>query len=259
MKELNKVKCFLLDLDGTLYLDDSPIKGAVDAVARMQERGRVIFLTNNSSKGRNDYVKKLTKMGFSVTPDDVLTSGVSTIDYLKTNYLDKKVFLFGNEYLRDEFAFASVPLSEKKPEICVVGFDTTFDYDRMTVLCDFIRSGVPYIATHPDINCPTKNGYKPDVGSFLALIKASTGFSPLAICGKPFIPMGDAVERITGLEHSEIAMVGDRINTDMLFALNNNYVSVLVLTGESTRNDLELSGYNLDYCINSIADWDNYL
>ena len=149
-----------------------------------------------------------------------------------------------------------IELVEEKPEFIVVGFDTTFDYARLTKLCDFIRGGVPYICTHEDVNCPTEKGYKPDVGSFVALIEKSTGVSPLLVCGKPNKPMAESIERKLGLNSNEIAMVGDRLSTDMRFAINNGFVSVLVLTGEATKKDLKASGLAVDVILDSIAQWD---
>ena len=255
-KKLEKVKCFLLDMDGTVYLGDNLIDGAVDAVKRMNERCRALFLTNNSSAAPSDYVLKLRKMGFEVKDDDVFTSGNATIEYLHAHYPNKRVFLFGNDKLFAQFSAGGINLDEENPELIVVGFDTTFDYDRLTRLCDLIREGVPYITTHGDINCPTAYGYKPDVGSFIALIEKSTGVSPLLICGKPFAPIAESIQRVLGLEKHEIAMVGDRISTDMQFAINNGFVSVLVLTGEGTVEEAEKAGQKIDVVLNSIADWD---
>ena len=255
-EKLKNVKCFLLDMDGTVYLGDNLIDGAVDAVKRMNERCRALFLTNNSSAAPSDYVCKLRKMGFTVKDDDVFTSGNATIEYLHAHYPRKRVFLFGNDKLFAQFKAGGINLTEEYPDLAVVGFDTTFNYDRLTKLCDFIREGVPYITTHGDINCPTAHGYKPDVGSFIALIEKSTGVSPLLICGKPFSPIAESIQRVLGLNKHEIAMVGDRISTDMQFAINNGFVSVLVLTGEGTVEEAEKAGQKIDVVLKSIADWD---
>lgn len=253
-EKLAKVKCFLFDLDGTVYLGGIPIPGAVDAVRRTG--GRFMFLTNNSSASRLDYVKKLSGMGFPVSENNVYTSGNATAEYLNANYAGKKIFLFGNRTLRGEFEAAGVTLEEDKPDLIVVGFDTTFDYARLTRLCDLIREGVPYICTHADINCPTETGYKPDVGSFIALIEKSTGVSPLLVCGKPHAIMAECIRRKLGLKSYEIAMVGDRLATDMKFGVDNGFVSVLVLSGEATEEDLRRSGLKVDVVVPSIAHID---
>lgn len=255
-EKLKRVKCFLLDMDGTVYLGNRLIDGAIDAVNRMNAFSRAMFLTNNSSASRTDYEKKLSKMGFTVTIDDIFTSGNATVEYLNSHYAGKKIFLFGNSNLRDEFEKGGIILEEENPDLAVVGFDTTFDYHRLEKLCDHIRRGVPYITTHADINCPKEGGMKPDVGSFIALIEKSTGIGPLLVCGKPNRPIGESVERLLGLQPCEIAMVGDRLCTDMQFAVNNGFVSVLVLSGETTPDDYRRSGMNLDVVLDSIADWD---
>ena len=255
-EKLKNIKCFLLDMDGTVYLGGNVINGAIEAVERMNKYSRAVFLTNNSSASRGDYAKKLSRMGFRVNEDNIFTSGNATIEYLHANYEGKRIFLFGNQTLKEEFSSGGIETVEENPDLIVVGFDTTFDYARLTKLCDFIREGVPYICTHPDINCPTERGYKPDVGSFIALIEKSTGVSPTLICGKPNKPMAQSIQRKLGLKKEEIAMVGDRLATDMKFAINNGFVSVLVLTGEATKDDLIASGLKVDVILDSIAEWD---
>ena len=150
-EKLKNVKCFLLDMDGTVYLGNRLIDGAVDAVRRMNAFSHAMFLTNNSSAARSDYEAKLKGMGFDVTEDDVFTSGNATVEYLSSHYAGKKIFLFGNANLRAEFERGGITLTETEPDLAVVGFDTTFDYPRLEKLCDFIRNGVPYITTHADI------------------------------------------------------------------------------------------------------------
>lgn len=256
-EKLKKVKCFLLDMDGTVYLDDVLIEGALDAVKRMNERCRAMFLTNNSSASRSDYAVRLKRLGFDVTENDIFTSGNATIEYLQTYYAGKRIYLFGNERLEKEFTDAGIIPVKERPELIVLAFHTGFDYDELTELCDLIREGVPYIATHPDINCPTARGFKPDVGSFIALIEKSTGVSPLLVCGKPNRPIGESIERLLGLKPYEIAMVGDRLSTDMQFAINNGFVSVFVLSGEGTLEELEKTGQKIDVILPSIAYWDS--
>lgn len=255
-KKLEKVKCFLLDMDGTVYLGNNLIEGAVDAVKRMNERCRAMFLTNNSSASRDDYAKKLTRMGFEVTRDDVFTSGNATVEYLNTFHKGKRIYLFGNESLNKEFVEGGIIPVEDNPDIAVVGFDISFDYPKLEKLCKFIADGVPYICTHPDDRCPTEYGFKPDVGSFIALIERSTGVSPQLVCGKPNKPIGDSIKRLLGLEADEIAMVGDRLSTDMQFAINNGFVSVFVLSGEGTMEALAQTGQKIDVILPSIATWD---
>lgn len=252
-----KVKCFLLDMDGTVCLDDRVFDGAVDAVERMKKQGKVLFLTNNSSKSADAYVEKLNKMGFGVSLSNVYTSSMATIEYLTENYAGKRIFLFANKACRDEFIRGGVNLVENDPQLIVIAFDTTFDYPRLEKLCNYIREGIPFICTHDDINCPTLIGYKPDVGSFLALIEKSTGKKPMLVCGKPYEVMGNCIKKKFNLNSCQIAMFGDRLATDIKFGCKNNFVTTLVLTGEATAKQAEESGLNIDFILNSICDWDN--
>ncbi len=256
-EKLSRIKCFLLDMDGTVYLDNRVIDGAPAAVKRMNDFSRAIFLTNNSSASRADYVEKLNAFGFDVTAEDVFTSGNATIEYLHAAHEGKRIYLFGNEKLKREFIDGGITPVEENPDLIVLGFHTSFNYDELTKLCDLIREGVPYIATHSDINCPTMRGFKPDVGSFIALIEKSTGVSPMLVCGKPNRPIGESVMRMLGLKPNEIAMVGDRLSTDMQFAINNGFTSVLVLSGEATLDDLEKSGQKIDVILPDVSRWDN--
>ena len=136
-----------------------------------------------------------------------------------------------------------------------MGFDTTLTYGKLAKLCGFIRRGIPYIATHPDINCPTADGYIPDVGSITALIEASTGRKPDCVCGKPNAVMARAVEALTGAKGKDVAMIGDRLYTDMRFAADNGFYSVLVLSGEATKADLDASGIKVDRVVRSVAEF----
>ncbi|MBR2988897.1 MAG: HAD family hydrolase, partial [Clostridia bacterium] len=130
-EKFEQVKCFLLDMDGTIYLDNEVIDGAIDAVNRMRKKGKVIFLTNNSSRSKDAYVERLGKLGFNATDDEVFTSGNATAEYLNTFYKNKKIFLFGTESLANEFREAGITLTDERPDLIVLAFDITFDYDRL--------------------------------------------------------------------------------------------------------------------------------
>ncbi|MGN1094565.1 MAG: HAD-IIA family hydrolase [Candidatus Neoclostridium sp.] len=254
--KMEKVKCFLLDMDGTICLDNDVFDGAIEAVERMKKRGRVLFLTNNSSKTPEGYVEKLNKMGFNVTLDNIYTSAMATTAYLKAHYDGKKIYLFANKAVKARFIEEGVIPEENHPDLIVIAFNTEFDYDELKKLCNFIREGVPFICTHDDVNCPTVRGYKPDVGSYLSLIYKSTGKKPLAVCGKPYSIMGDCISEMCGFSRDEIAMFGDRLATDIKFGVNNGFVVTLVLTGEATAEEAAESGLDIDFILPSVCDWD---
>ena len=239
---LTDIKCFLLDMDGTFYLGGRLIEGSLEFIDRVRATGRdFMFLTNNSSHNANFYVQKLKKMGLSIDRGRVLTSGEATCAKLNELYPGKRAFVLGNEFLVEEFREAGIPVDMERPEIVVIGFDTTLDYGKMQSVCDFVRAGLPYIATHPDFNCPTETGFMPDIGAIMAFIEASTGRRPDLIVGKPNTGIVEAVLRRTGLRCEDLAMVGDRLYTDIETGLRSGMLSILVMSGETTYEILEQS------------------
>ena len=252
---LSNIKCFLLDMDGTIHLSGTALPGAPEAVARMRRQAKVIFVTNNPTLSRSGYAEKLCAMGIESADEDIYTAGNATIDYLRGYHSGKSVCLFGTEALKREFIQGGIRLTDTAPDIVVFTFNTELTYKEIAKVCDFVREGVPLIATHPDDNCPTSTGCIPDVGSFLALIEKSTGKTPFIICGKPFWPMGDGIKKLTGCRSCEVAMIGDRMSTDMAFAERNGFVSVLVLTGATKAVPPDCSA-RLNVILKSVALWD---
>ena len=252
---LSDVKCFLLDLDGTFYRGNTLIDGSLDFIDKLLATGRsYMFLTNNSSHNADIYVQKLAKMGLKTDRKHILTSGEATCEVLKARYPGKRVFLLGNPMLVDEFIEHGICLDSVDPEVVVVGFDTTLDYKKMQDVCDFIRAGLPYIATHHDINCPVEGGFKPDIGAILAFIEASTERRPDLIIGKPNASIVHAALRRTGLSADEMAMVGDRLYTDIETGLQNGMLSILVLTGETDEAILAASDTVPDLVFKRLSD-----
>ena len=252
---LSDVRCFLLDMDGTFYLGGELIEGSLDFIDRVLATGRnYMFLTNNSSHNANFYVEKLRRMGLETDRSHILTSGEATCEKLRALYPGKKAFVLGNEYLVEEFAEAGVPVDNDDPDIVVVGFDTTLDYDKMRRVCDFVRAGLPYIATHPDFNCPTETGFMPDIGAILAFIEASAGRRPDLVVGKPNTGIVEAVLRRTGLRVDQLAMVGDRLYTDIETGLRSGMLSILVMSGETTERMLAESDTVPDLKFDRLSD-----
>lgn len=239
---LDKVRLFALDLDGTVYLGSRWIDGTLDFLRSVRESGReYVFLTNNSSRSLEDYIEKLHRMGLDVGRETIVTSGQATIYYLQKTYPGKKVFLLGNEALRREFQNAGIELDEEHPELVVTAFDTSLDYRKMCRVCDLVRDGLPYIATHPDFNCPTETGFIPDIGSIHAFIHASAFRFPDTIIGKPYSGMADYLKSRVGISRDAIAMTGDRIYTDIAAGTRNGMRSILVLSGEASLEDAGVS------------------
>lgn len=239
---LSKIKCFALDMDGTIYLGDRWIDGAPEFLRKIEETGRnYVFLTNNSSKNAAVYVEKLHRMGLDVGEDKIITSGQATIYYLQRHFPDAKVFLLGNQMLQEEFLQAGIILEEEHPDVVVTAFDTSLDYRKMCKVCDHVRAGIPYLATHPDYNCPTENGFIPDAGAIHAFIHASAFRYPDRIIGKPNRDIVDYLCVRVNTEREEIGMVGDRLYTDIAAGRNNGLKSILVLSGEAAMADVRKS------------------
>ena len=252
---LQDVKLFLLDMDGTFYLGDRLIDGSLDFIDRVRATGRdFLFLTNNSSHNAAFYVEKLKKMGLVIPREKVMTSGEATCEKLKELYPGRRAFVLGNEFLLEEFAEAGIEVDMQRPEIVVIGFDTTLDYKKLQAVCDFVRAGLPYIATHPDFNCPTETGFMPDIGAIMAFIEASTGRRPDLVVGKPNTGIVEAVLRRTGLKTNELAMVGDRLYTDIETGLRSGMLSILVLSGETTPDMLAAAERKPDLVFDRLAD-----
>lgn len=253
--QLSDVKCFLLDMDGTFYLGGKLIDGSLSFIERVLETGRdFLFLTNNSSHNARFYVEKLKKMGLEVDRNKILTSGEATAAIVREKYPGKRAFVLGNEFLVEEMQEAGVAVDNENPEIVVIGYDTTLDYRKMTAVCDFVREGLPYVATHPDYNCPTETGFAPDIGAIMAFIEASTGRRPDLIVGKPHAGIVDAALERTGLKASEMAMVGDRLYTDIETGLRHGMTAILVMTGETTEEMLARSETKPDLKYGRLAD-----
>jgi len=260
LQRLQQVKCFALDMDGTFYLGNNILDGSREFLEFMKARGcRVLFLTNNSSRDGMHYVKKLAGMDCQVPAEDVYTSGMATCQYINEHYAGKKVCLLGNEFLQGEFARAGIELDFEHPDVVVIGFDTTLDYYKMQVVCDHVRMGLPYIATHPDFNCPTETGMMPDIGAIIAFIEASAGRRPDCIVGKPYAPIVQGLLERTGLQPEELCICGDRLYTDIATGVNNGILAVCVLTGEATPTDIEESSVQPDLVFDRLYDLTAYL
>ncbi len=237
---LNQTDLFLLDLDGTVYLDETPIGSAAETLQALRVRGKqLVFLTNNSSKTEEEYRAKLIRIGLWGEGDRVYTSGMATISYLGRHFAGKRVYLVGTEALKREFSAAGIVLDEEDPDLCVLAYDVQLTFAKIKKLNAFLRAGKPFFATHPDDVCPTKDVPMPDVGSFLAMFERSSGRKPDLIIGKPFTPMGEELASFTGTPQAKMCMIGDRMHTDIRFAANNGMKSVLVLSGETTRETMK--------------------
>lgn len=254
-KNIKDVELFLFDLDGTVYISETEIEGSFEAISKLRKMGkRVCFFTNNSSRMHIDYIQRLNNLGLRVYSDEIYTSGQVTCEYILDNYRGSKVFLLGNDRLRSEFLLYGIELSDTNPDIAVLGFDTTLSYDRLYQFCKWLNKGIPYIATHPDFNCPAEECPMPDVGSFIEMIKLTVGRTPDLIMGKPYKTAGERITKKYGLPPRKIAMVGDRLYTDIAFGKNCGFTTILVLSGETTQEMVNESKIKADYTLAAVRE-----
>jgi HAD superfamily hydrolase (TIGR01457 family) len=248
------IKGYAVDMDGTVYLGKNVIPGAREFISGLKARNiQFVFITNNSSRARSFYYDKLKNMGFDVSIENVLTSGTAAIRFLKDRRTGKTVYPLGTEGFVSDLREAGVMLSDRKPDIVLLSFDTTITYDKIDAAYHYILEGAEFIATHPDELCPNENGYDVDIGPFINMLERLTGKRALVI-GKPHRLMLDMAAAEMGLDPSEVAMVGDRLYTDMKMAIDAGTPSILVLSGETSVEDLKKSGMRPDFVFDSVAE-----
>lgn len=251
-----QIRGFLLDMDGTVYLGTRLLPGALEFLAYTRDVGIPrLFLTNNSSKDRDAYAAKLNSLGIEATPDDIFTSGEATARYLRARWPEgTPIALFGTPELERTFRQFGFTLTMDDPALVVLGYDKTITYEKLVALCDLVRAGLPYIATHPDYNCPVEGGFEPDIGAMMALVEASTGRKADVIIGKPHAPIVEMAADKLGLPVEALCMVGDRLYTDIAMGQTAPLHTALVLSGETRRDDLATSPFVPDYVFENLGE-----
>ena len=219
-----KIKCFILDMDGTIYLGNELFPFTKDFLKKVEETGReYYFFTNNSSKSQRAYIEKLGKLGIPIKKDQMMISSHVIIKYLKEHYDGKSIYVLGTPSLIQEFQYFDMNLTDEDPDIVVLGFDTTLTYEKLSKACHYIRNGCTYFGINPDWNCPSKHTL-------------------------------DYIIQQTGYEPDEIAIVGDRLYTDIAVADQSDVMSILVLSGESTREDVKTSDVKPNVILEDLSE-----
>lgn len=252
---LENIKAFVLDMDGTIYLGNELFPFTKDFLSRVEDTGRKFyFFTNNSSKSQQAYIEKLADMGIRADKKQMMISSHVMIEYLQRNHAGRSVYVVGTPSLVNEFKRFGIPLAEEDPDIVILGFDTTLTYEKLSKACHYIRNGCIYYGINPDLNCPMEGGtFIPDCGSMAKLVEASTGRYP-EFFGKPSEHTLEYIVRETGCRPEEIAVVGDRLYTDIAVADGSHVTSVLVLSGESTAEDAEKSNVKPDLIVKDLSE-----
>ena len=251
--DLDDIEAVFLDLDGTIYLGGTLIDGAQEFLNRLKlRRIKRYFLSNNSSRSVEEYVEKLRGLGVDAIPEEVLLSTHDLIRWLASKEI-QNVYLVGTKGMASMLEAAGISCNGDYPEAVVLGYDTEITYDKLTTASELLHSGIPLIASHPDIVCPSPKGGLPDVGAYLALFESTTGVKPLHVCGKPNATMITGVLEDCGLRASKCAMIGDRIYTDMAMAEASGVHGILVLSGEATSEDVDSSKIKPGLVVSSVA------
>ena len=260
MTSIKEKKMFMLDMDGTIYNEDTLISGALEFFKLLQERNiGYTFMTNNSSKSKYTYVEKLKHLGINCTVENIASSVNATVNFLNNHKPGAKIYLVGTESLKQELTlegFTIVPLSYREMDIdyILVGFDTELTYEKIIGACWYISRGVEYIATNCDMRCPVlDNKFIPDCGAINQMLEAATGIKPFFL-GKPDSFLVEYVMKKWDLHKDDIVTVGDRLYTDIAIGINAGVDTVCVLTGEATSEELKTTHFKPTYVFNSIRE-----
>jgi len=261
VQTLSHIRHLALDLDGTLYLGSRCFESTLPFLATLRELGiGRTFFTNNSSRSTRQYVQHLSAFDIACDESDIFSSTLCTIEYLREQRPEiRRAFVLGTPALRQEFVESGFPTAgetaDDEPDAVIVGFDTTLTFERLSRAAWWISRGKPFIATHPDRVCPTDQPtVLPDCGAICKLLTHATGREPDAVLGKPNPRMLRGIMQRHGLKAHQLAVVGDRLYTDMMMARAAGAVGVLVLTGETTRRQAEESDPRPNYILQDVGE-----
>lgn len=262
MLDLKDKKLFLLDMDGTIYLGDQIFDGTLDFLNWVKANGgKYMYLTNNSSKSVDKYIEKLANLGITATPDEFTTSAQATGLYLLKHNKDDLIYVFGTQALKDELKSFGLKITDKLEDgincLCM-GFDTELTFQKLEDACILLGKGVDYIATNPDWVCPTEYGYVPDCGSVSTMLYNATKRLPKFI-GKPEATMVELAVEKSGFTKEQAILLGDRLYTDIASGHNAGIDTMLMLSGESTLDDLKDFDFEPTYIYNNVRDLHTYL
>ncbi len=253
---------YIFDLDGTLYLGDRLIVGADRTIAALRSRGaKVMFVTNKPISTPQTYANKLTKLGIPAAIDDVLTSPIALADYIGANHVAPRVLALGEEPVTSALQTVGCQLvsSADEAEVVVVSWDRQVTYARLDKAYQALCNGAKFYVTNPDVTCPLENGAVSDAGAVVAYLSAASGRTPDHIAGKPFPALAQAAMERMGISPEETILAGDRLQTDLMCGKNAGCATAVVLTGVSSRSDIEKlpAKQKPDYVLSSVTELAN--
>ena len=251
-ERMDGIEAVFLDLDGTIYLGGVLIEGASEFLDRLENKGiRRFFLSNNSSRSVSQYLRKLDHLGIPAKEEEILLSTHDLLRWLEAEGIDD-TFLVGTQGMRDMLEARGIHTHSKSPQAVVLGYDTEISYQKLSDASIHLHAGVPLVASHPDLVCPSPAGGLPDVGAYISLFETTTGVRPVKICGKPNPSMIVGIIEELGLAAECCAMIGDRIYTDMAMAEKSGVHGILVLSGEATADDASASTVSISLVAPSV-------
>ena len=247
---------WLFDLDGTIYLGERLIPGADAAIAALRAAGRrVAFLSNKPLQTRAEYAAKLSRLGVPAAPDDVINSSLVLARYLRDRDPGAPVFVIGEPPMLDEMrAHGFEVRPDERVRWVVIAFDRTFDYAKLNVALQAVKQGARLIATNPDRTCPVEGGEIPDCAGMIAAVEAVTDKKVEAIVGKPSPIILEVALAALGVPARDAAIVGDRIETDIVMGRRLGLGTVLVLSGVTRPDDPRIAAVAPDHVVRSVRD-----
>ena len=259
IQSLKDKEVFFIDLDGTIYIGNKIIDGALNFINQLYKKGKLhFFISNNSSKSKEDYMKKLKNYGINITKKEIILSNDGLIDFLKNNKI-KDVFVIGTKSFKKEIESQGIEPNSKYPEFVVLGYDTELTYKKLVDGIYYVNKGINYIATHCDIVCPTENGPIPDVGTLIETFRLTTKKEPFKIFGKPNKEMIEFKIKELKVDVNKVAIIGDRLYTDGILARNVGAIYILPLSGETNIEMVKNSDIIPDLIIDNLDNLVDYI
>jgi len=259
IKNLKDKKIFFIDRDGTLTLGNNIIDGVIEFLDKLKNKNKIFYvLTNNSSKTAKEHLKKFNQIGFNLEEKNILVSIQPTLKYLQEHKI-KKVFWVANKIVSSHLINEGFIFDDENPQAVLLTYDNEINYKKLEKLTHFVRKGIPYYVTHEDVVCPTVNGDIPDIGTFIKVIEMTTGILPNKVFGKPNRNFIDPTLREHNLTYNDAVVIGDRLYTDIKMAENSDITSVLVLSGETKREDYEDSRIRADIIVPNLKELNNLI
>lgn len=257
MNTILEKQLFLFDLDGTLYREDEPIGNAIKTLEKLRKAGKKIgYITNNSSRTGEEYVKRLKNIGFWQEGDFVYSALDSAVDYILEKRREKKILAICTKQVFNYLQTTGLNFVNEdncsNVDDVLITFDKELNYKKIQIANDWLVRGAFYMVTHPDTVCPTKGIAIPDLGSFINMFKTSSGRMPDICLGKPESYMANFISQKTGIPKNKMVMVGDRLKTDILFANNSGFTSVLVLSGVTDKKMASKSKIKADFILQDV-------